>query len=92
MSTVSSNSTWKAPPQCQVGDSLQQIDTPCMIVDMDRLEDNLCLLPKMMQQWPLVAVRVHAKAHKTPALATLQVKAGCTDLHFIKIPQKYMTR
>ena len=74
MSTLKLNSNWRAPPPCEVGDSLQQVDTPCMIVDMDRLEDNLRLLPKIMQQWPSVAVRVHVKAHKTPALAALQVK------------------
>ena len=59
-----------------------------MIVDMDRLEDNLRLLPKMMQQWPSVAARVHVKAHKTPALAALQVKARCVDLRLINTPQK----
>ncbi len=80
MSTLVMNSNWRPPAPCQVGDSLREVDTPCMIVDMDVLEENLQLLPRIMQKWPSVAVRVHVKAHKTPALAVLQVKTKCSLL------------
>ncbi len=73
MSTSVIDVNWRAPVPCQVGDQLKDIDTPCLLVDMDKLEHNLSLMPRIMSQWPSVSVRPHAKAHKTPALGVLQV-------------------
>ena len=64
---------WKAPPPCRVGDNVQDVDTPALLVDLDKMENNLKKLPEIMKAYPGVAVRPHGKAHKCPALAGLQV-------------------
>ena len=64
---------WSPPPPCKVGDQIADIDTPALIVDMDKIEKNLQLMPKYMEKFPGVVWRPHAKAHKCPALAQLQV-------------------
>ena len=66
--------TWRPPPPCQVGDPESAVDTPALILDLDAAETNLATLPEMLKNWPGVVARVHIKAHKTPALAEIQVK------------------
>ena len=65
--------SWHPPAPGRVGDSSDDVDTPALVVDMDVLDRNLQAMSKQMQQYPNVAVRPHAKAHKCPQLATLQV-------------------
>ena len=65
--------SWHPPPPCRVGDNIDDVDTPALVVDMDVLDRNLQAMSKQMQQYPNVAVRPHAKAHKCPQLANLQV-------------------
>ena len=67
------NAAWVAPPPCKPGDSIQDVLTPALLVDLDMLDRNLTLMAKLMERWPKVALRPHAKAHKCPALGALQV-------------------
>ena len=71
--------SWRPPPPAKVGDPESTIDTPALILDMKAAEANLAKLPKIMEAWPNVSVRVHVKAHKTPALAKLQVSNVITS-------------
>ncbi len=65
---------WRPPAPCVVGDSVKDIDTPALVVDLDRIEYNLKAMGKLMEKYPGVAVRPHIKAHKCPALAAMQVR------------------
>ena len=65
--------TWRHPPPCQVGDTVEDIDTPALVVDLDKLEKNLRFMAEYMEAFPDVLWRTHSKAHKCPALAKLQV-------------------
>ena len=67
------------------------IDTPALIVDLEKMEKNLKILPQIMESFPNIAVRPHAKAHKSPELAKLQVhdciSAAQWNLHLLMPPE-----
>ncbi|RLN75341.1 hypothetical protein BBJ28_00003203 [Nothophytophthora sp. Chile5] len=56
-----------------VGDALSALETPCLVVDLDALEANLATLPASLRDYPSVSIRPHAKAHKSSAVAKLQL-------------------
>lgn len=65
------------------GQSLADIETPAMLVDLDIMEANI-------RRWQTdfddagVAFRPHIKTHKSPAIAALQIAAGATGLAVAK--------
>jgi D-serine deaminase-like pyridoxal phosphate-dependent protein len=61
------------------GDLLKEIDTPALIVDLDKCESNLALLMRAVAGSP-VRVRPHAKTHKCAELARRQVRAGAVGI------------
>jgi 3-hydroxy-D-aspartate aldolase len=63
-----------APP-AQIGASLDEIDTPALIVDLDAFERNI---QKMAQYVAAsgVRLRAHAKTHKSSDVAKKQIAAG----------------
>ncbi|KAF4045394.1 putative serine dehydratase domain [Phytophthora infestans] len=56
------------------GDSISSLETPCLLVDLDALEINLKRLPESLKASPKIAIRPHAKAHKSSALGQLQLQ------------------
>lgn len=64
-------STW--PPQ--VGDSLEDIDTPALIVDLDAFEKNLRTMADFARA-ANVRLRPHAKTHKCVEIARRQIALG----------------
>jgi len=63
----------------QPGDLLKEIDTPALIVDLDRCEANLARLMSAVAGRP-VQVRPHAKTHKCAELARQQIEAGAVGV------------
>jgi D-serine deaminase-like pyridoxal phosphate-dependent protein len=59
----------------QPGDLLKEVDTPALIVDLDKCEANLALLARAVAGTP-VRLRPHAKTHKCAELARRQIEAG----------------
>ena len=59
----------------QPGDLLKEIDTPALLVDLDKCEANMALLMATVAGTG-VRVRPHAKTHKCAELARRQVDAG----------------
>ncbi|EGZ12174.1 hypothetical protein PHYSODRAFT_336628 [Phytophthora sojae] len=57
-----------------VGDLVSSLETPCLLVDLDALEDNLKRLPESLKSYPHVAIRPHAKAHKSSSVGQLQLQ------------------
>jgi hypothetical protein len=81
-------SIWRPPAPCKPGDDITAIDTPALVVDMEKVDKNLKQMPKYMQAFPGVSYRPHAKAHKCPNMAKLQV--GLTgDLNNFCLLQVY---
>lgn len=58
-----------------IGDPVDAIETPALIVDLDALERNIAKLAAIAKEAG-VRVRPHAKTHKCPAIALKQVAAG----------------
>lgn len=58
-----------------IGDSVDAIETPALIVDLDALEFNIGRMAAFADSAG-IALRPHAKTHRCPAVALRQVRAG----------------
>jgi D-serine deaminase-like pyridoxal phosphate-dependent protein len=61
-----------------------ELDTPVFVVDLDVLEQNVSAMADHARQFG-VALRPHAKTHKTVEVARLQLDAGAVGLTLAKI-------
>src|SRR4051812_16777907 len=59
----------------RVGDAIDDIDTPALIVDLDAFEHNIDKLAGFARSAG-VRLRPHAKTHKCPMIALKQIAAG----------------
>ena len=62
---------------------IQDLDTPALIVDLDRMERNLHRAADYARSHNL-RLRPHTKTHKSPALAKLQLSLGAAGLTVAK--------
>ncbi len=62
-----------------IGDSVAQVETPALVVDLDALEANLDTMAGAVAASGL-RLRPHAKSHKCPALATMQILRGAVGV------------
>lgn len=62
-------------PPAQPGQSFAEIDTPALILDLDAFERNLVAMAAFTQAHG-VRLRPHAKTHKSPQIAQLQIAHG----------------
>jgi len=63
------------PAPARIGDTLDQIDTPALIIDLDALDRNLRKMAEFAKKAG-VRLRPHAKTHKSTAVALRQVALG----------------
>lgn len=63
------------PPPAEPGMSVDDIDTPALVLDLDAFDANLDLMAKFAAGAG-VKVRPHAKTHKSPVIAKLQIARG----------------
>ena len=70
----------------EVGISKWELDTPCLCVDLDRLEANLDRMQTTVTRNG-IASRPHAKTHKCPAIARLQLAGGSVGICTAKISE-----
>lgn len=66
-------------PPARIGESLGEVDTPALILDLDVFEDNLARLNESLAGCE-VAVRPHAKSHKCPSIAMRQIALGAVGV------------
>ena len=62
----------------------QSLDTPLIAVDLDLLERNIAEMTALAVSHG-VALRPHAKTHKSPHIARLQLEAGAVGLTCAKL-------
>jgi D-serine deaminase-like pyridoxal phosphate-dependent protein len=68
------------------GMKLEELDTPALLVDLDRMERNI-------QEWQAsisshnVKLRPHVKTHKVPDIARLQLEAGASGITVAKVAE-----
>ena len=63
------------PPPARIGQSLDEVDTPAMIVDLDAFERNLDRMAAFTKSHN-IRLRPHAKTHKCPVVAMKQIARG----------------
>jgi 3-hydroxy-D-aspartate aldolase len=59
----------------RVGMPVEEVDTPCLMVDLDAFERNVDKLGRFMKENGL-RHRAHAKTHKSSDIATVQIERG----------------
>jgi D-serine deaminase-like pyridoxal phosphate-dependent protein len=59
----------------RLGDRLESLDTPSMIVDLDVMEENIRKLMGLLKPMG-VNIRPHLKTTKSPILAKKLIEAG----------------
>lgn len=64
-----------AQTEDRIGCRLDEIDTPALIVDLAALERNIERMAAFGRQNG-ISIRPHAKAHKSPIIAQMQIDAG----------------
>ena len=62
-------------PSVRIGDSLDDVETPALIVELDALERNVAAMAAAVDGRG-VRLRPHAKSHKCPDIARRQIAAG----------------
>ncbi len=69
-----------------IGMSKWDLDTPALCVDLDKLEQNIATLRNKLEGTG-VASRPHAKTHKCPAIAKLQMAGGSIGVCTAKVSE-----
>jgi 3-hydroxy-D-aspartate aldolase len=69
-----------------IGASKWELDTPALCVDLDKLDQNLATLRAKLASTG-VASRPHAKTHKCPAIAKLQLASGSIGICAAKVSE-----
>ncbi|MCC7452267.1 MAG: D-TA family PLP-dependent enzyme [Anaerolineae bacterium] len=64
--------------------TVDQLETPCVVVDLDKLESNITRFQTYLDQHH-IANRPHIKTHKIPAIAQMQIDAGAVGITCQKI-------
>ena len=59
------------------GTPVEELDTPCLILDMDALESNMRVVADFYKD-RTCKMRPHVKNHKSPVLAHMQIRMGGT--------------
>ena len=70
----------------RIGLGIQDLDTPSLLVDLDRLDENISRMAALAQSRG-VALRPHVKTHKVPAIARLQLAAGAAGITVAKVSE-----
>jgi D-serine deaminase-like pyridoxal phosphate-dependent protein len=72
-------------PPAAVGQRLDEVDTPALVLDLDAFEANLAALNRAIGK--RVRVRAHAKTHKCPEIALRQIAAGAVGVCCQKVSE-----
>eukprot|EP01138_Halocafeteria_seosinensis_P016046 gb/GECG01016374.1/.p1 GENE.gb/GECG01016374.1/~~gb/GECG01016374.1/.p1 ORF type:complete len:495 (+),score=65.46 gb/GECG01016374.1/:1-1485(+) len=58
----------------RIGQSIQDVDTPTLLLDLDDVDYNIHECIRRIQDYPDVQIRPHVKTHKCPELAKRQIQ------------------
>ena len=75
----------------RIGDPLEAIETPALVVDLGAFEHNLDLMANAVRGTGL-ALRPHAKSHKCPDIAKAQVARGAVGICCQKVDEAAVVR
>ena len=72
-------------PPASVGQRIEEVDTPALILDLDAFEKNVQTLNRAVAG--RARVRAHAKTHKCPEIAKRQIAAGALGVCCQKVAE-----
>jgi 3-hydroxy-D-aspartate aldolase len=72
-------------PPATLGQRIEEVDTPALILELDAFEKNLAALNQCVGG--RVRVRAHAKTHKCPEIAKRQIAAGAIGVCCQKVSE-----
>src|SRR4249920_1397586 len=72
------------PPPAAPGMPLAEVDTPALLLDLDRFERNVATMAEASRG---LRLRPHAKAHKCPEIALRQIAAGAVGVCCQKVSE-----
>jgi D-serine deaminase-like pyridoxal phosphate-dependent protein len=75
--------------QSLVGLEKEELDTPVLLIDLDRFESNIAAIAACCRDYG-TGWRPHSKAHKSPEIARLLVAAGATGITCAKLSEAEM--
>lgn len=67
------------PPPAEIGDDMQDVDTPALMIDLDAFEANVAAMAKTVSNYGM-RLRAHSKTHKCPEIAKRQIAAGAVGI------------
>jgi D-serine deaminase-like pyridoxal phosphate-dependent protein len=73
-------------PAAAIGMPLAEVDTPCLLLELDAFERNLKRLPDSLRG-KAVRLRPHAKSHKCPEIALRQIALGAVGVCCQKVSE-----
>jgi D-serine deaminase-like pyridoxal phosphate-dependent protein len=73
-------------PPARPGQPIEELDTPVLLVDLDRMERNIARWQRLADEAG-IGFRVHVKTHKVPAIAQQQLAAGACGIVCAKIAE-----
>ena len=73
-------------PAASIGMPLAEVDTPCLLLELDAFERNLRRLPESLRGRD-VRLRPHAKSHKCPEIALRQIALGAVGVCCQKVSE-----
>ena len=73
-------------PPARIGDRLQDIDTPALVVDLEAMEQNIRRMQSMVVERG-VRLRPHSKTHKCAVIAKLQIDHGAVGVCAQKVAE-----
>jgi 3-hydroxy-D-aspartate aldolase len=73
-------------PPAAIGMKLEEVDTPCLLVDLAALERNVEKLARVMRERG-VRLRAHAKTHKSIDIARYQIENGACGICCQKVSE-----
>ena len=74
---------WPPDPGA-IGRRVRDLDTPCLLLDLDKVERNLDAIGRVLADTS-VRIRPHAKTHKVPNLALMQLERGAIGICCAKL-------
>ncbi len=69
-----------------IGKSKWALDTPCLVVDLDKLEKNIQTMQDHAARYGK-QLRPHAKTHKCSRIAGMQMETGCVGICVAKVSE-----
>jgi D-serine deaminase-like pyridoxal phosphate-dependent protein len=73
--------SWPVP---RVKSPKEELETPCLLIDLDRMERNLARMAEFFRG-KSAKLRPHAKTHKSPIIAHKQLKLGAIGITCAKL-------